>query len=147
MNNTIFKNLALVIISLFLFFVSLVMIVSIVRSNTNASKLVNIDSLEDKYYLFESDQETTPNLKVILETPNQIERKLQTNEMQATYLGVVNDFDQFKVIACNNNPNCTNSLIMKINKSNTNYIVNKNYGIKADISKDLKINIKEVNSL
>jgi hypothetical protein len=146
MPSSIYKNLALVLFSMSLFFATLVMVVSIFKSNSNASKLVNIDTLEGRYYKIESEIEEMSDLKVVLKTAKTL-RQLQSAEVQAVYIGQANNYDQFKVVNCNSVLNCNNSMVMKINKTNKTYTLNTNYALKAEISKDLKINIKEINNL
>jgi hypothetical protein len=146
MPSSIYKNLALVLLSLSLFLATLVMVVSIFKSNSNASKLVNIDTLEGRYYKIESEIEEMSDLKVVLKTAVPL-RQLQPTEVQVVYIGQVNNYDQFKVVNCNSVFNCNSNMVMKINKTNKSYTPNTNYALKAEISKDLKINILEITNL
>jgi hypothetical protein len=146
MQTSIYKNLALVVVSLSLFFVTLVMVVSILKNNSNASKLVNIDTLEGRYYEIDPSPEELSELKIIMKKP-ETPKALKPLAVQAVYIGVINNFDQFKVVNCNGVDNCNNTMIMRINRTNKPYNLNSNYALKAEISKDKKINILEVNEL
>jgi hypothetical protein len=140
------RNLSMVLLVLGLFFVCLLMVVKIQNTINNNNKPVVIDQSENQYLKIESNTELNPDLKIlpkVVETPK-IENKnsqLLDSEMKVGYLGVIDNYESYKVIECSNNtPNCNTSLIIKLNKTGyPNLILNKNYILKATISKNFEI--------
>ncbi len=141
------RNLAMVLTVLGLFFVCLLMIVSIQNTINVNNKSVIIDQSENQYLKVESSNDLYPELKIlpkIVDVPK-FENKnsnLSEGDIKVGYLGVINNFENYKVLECSNNmANCNTSLIIKLNKTGyPNLTLNKNYILKATISKNYEIN-------
>jgi hypothetical protein len=145
------RNLLMILAVLGLFFVCLLMIVKIQNTIINNNKPVLIDQSENQYIKLETKEDLYPELKIspkIVEIPK-VETKnsnLLDSEMKVGYLGVINNFENYKVLECSKDmPNCNTSLIIKLNKTGyPNLVINKNYTLKATISKNFEISFIEL---
>jgi hypothetical protein len=140
------RNLLMILAVLGLFFICLIMIVKIQNTIVNNNKPVLIDQSENQYIKLESKEDSNPDLKItpkIAEIPKNDNKitNLSESEMKVGYLGIINNFENYKVLECSKDmPNCNTSLIIKLNKTGyPNLVINKNYILKATISKNFEI--------
>jgi hypothetical protein len=140
------RNLLMILAVLGLFFVCLIMIVKIQNTIVNNNKPVLIDQSENQYIKLESKEDSNPDLKITPKIPeipkndNKI-TNLSDSEMKVGYLGIIGNFENYKVLECSKDmPNCNTALIIKLNKTGyPNLVINKNYILKATISKNFEI--------
>jgi hypothetical protein len=112
---------------------------------------ITLDGGVLSYYKIVSDQESTPNIKLIdravvassvatttIITPP----SLAKDEIRVVYLGNNNSFDSFRIIDCGSVSNCNLTLVIKLNKANRNIAINSEYIMNVDITKSLQITNK-----
>lgn len=142
------RNLAMILSILGLIMLCLLMIVTIQSMLSTNSRTVIIDQSENQYLKLETNADLNPDLKIVLKTieapkpnPNPNTSNLKDGEMKVGYLGIINNFENYKVLECSSNtPNCNTALVIKLNKTGyPNLILNKNYILKANITNNYEI--------
>ena len=140
------RSLFLIILSIVLFFSSVVMSLSVYNNVVNPR--VIIDGGIINYYKIVNQGETYPNIKIVTASKPAVEKiEISQSDIKVSYLGAVNNYDSFKILDCNKVPNCNLNLVIKLERLSTQLVQNKNYLMSVSISPSFQIVNKGIKSM